>query len=105
MHSKKYRVICGLCRASRQVGIIESNGSVLIDWQDNNPNPQEAKIISGRKRLDGNWGWQCVCGNDQLLTKQENETVTDKTNPDPAEIDKVVKNLVPEKVNFVMEAI
>lgn len=102
---KQYRVTCKSCRGGRQVIILESQGREVIDWLDNNPNPQVVRIISARKRLDGQWGWQCVCGNNDLLTEQENISISDKENPDPSEINSVINNLKVQKPRFNMEVI
>lgn len=84
---KDYTITCTNCGKSDHVGI---NDNVLI-WG------QPKHIISGRKRLDGNWGWQCLCGNNSLLTKQESRTITNLQSPDPKEIEQVIKTLVIEK--------
>lgn len=102
---KHYQVQCKKCKSARQVGIVEGSGHDLIDWLDNNPNPQVTKIISGRKRLDGNWGWQCVCGNNDLLTQQEVKEIKNKTDPDPVDISRVIKGLIPQKPQFEMRAV
>lgn len=99
----RYKITCLDCNSSRVVGIIKSEGRSLIDWLDNNPDPQKVKIVSGRKRLDNEWGWQCVCGNDDILTKQEQNYITNKQSPDPFEISRLAKDLLPETPRFRME--
>jgi len=95
---KQYKVTCSKCSGSNVVGIDETANQIFWKGCD--------RIISGRFRLDNNWGWQCVCGNNSLLTKQENEYITDKVNPDPKQIAEVINNLIPDKkVVFEMEAI
>lgn len=71
-----------------------------IDWLENDPNE---KIVSGRQRLDGQFGWECLCGNNSIMSTQERETFTNKVNPDPQEIKQVVDNLRPEVTKFKME--
>lgn len=102
---KRYRIICGECGSGREVGIIKGALNEIIDWLGNGPDPQVVKIISGRKRLDGQWGWQCVCGNNDLLTKQELKTIKDPAQPAPQELSKIIKNLKPDKPRFKMEAV
>lgn len=51
------------------------------------------------------WGWQCLCGANDLLSKQEAREITDKTNPDPQEINQILKNLKPQKAKFVMDRV
>lgn len=91
-----YKIYCKGCKNATTVGII--NNETLM-WNDNGGN-----IISGRKRLDGEWGWQCVyCGANDLLTEQEKTEIKDKSKPDPKDISKVIQNLVRQKPLFAME--
>lgn len=103
MRSKLYNIICKNCHAERQVGI--DNDTELLDWLGDNPNPNQVKIISARKRFDGLWGWQCICGNDDLWTSQEIKSVSDLTNPKPKEITEIIKDLKVQKPKFEMVAI
>lgn len=93
------------CKSKRQVNIITSEGRELIDWLDNNPDPQVVRIVSGRKRLDDNWGWQCICGNDDIMTDQENSYLTNKQEPSPIDLAELIKNLSPQKPKFAMERV
>jgi len=91
----KYAIKCKSCKKGDVVTIDKQN---RIYWQNND------HIISGRLRLDQKWGWQCRCGNNSLLTEQENTYITDKVNPDPKEIEAIVSNLQPDnKIKFEME--
>lgn len=98
---KKYQIICENCKATRSVGILEST----IDWLDNLPDPQMVKIISGRHRIDSQWGWQCVCGNNDLLTDQEIKNISNPSNPKPQELSTIAKNLIPQTPRFKMEVV
>lgn len=100
--SKRYTITCEDCGESRIVGIIPTPVGDRIDWLDNDPNE---KIVSGRQRLDGQFGWQCLCGNNTLLSKQEQKTITNKVTPDPKEIQQVIDNLRPEPTKFRMETV
>lgn len=102
---KRYKVICGSCRSVRQVGIIKGAMGEIIDWLDNLPDPQVVKIISGRKRMDNNFGWECVCGNNDLLTQQEIASIKNKSAPKPQELNQIMKNLKPQEPKFKMVAI
>lgn len=84
---KKYKITCGNCKNSDTILIKDDQ----IIWGKNE------HIISGRKRLDGNWGWQCRCMNSSLLTRQEKDTITDLKSPDPLEIQSVIDNLIVEE--------
>lgn len=92
----KYKVTCKKCKQS---DIIQIEQDTQILWGKN------TYIISGRKRLDMQWGWQCLCGNNDLLSIQEEREITDKANPDPIEINQIIKNLEPEKSKFVMDRV
>lgn len=92
----KYKVTCKNCKQSDVIHI-EQDSNIL--WGKN------TYIISGRKRLDMQWGWQCLCSNNDLMTTQELRTITDKTNPDPAEINQILKDLEVEEPKFVMEKV
>lgn len=101
----KYLVTCKECNAKRKIAIIKSDGRELIDWLDNNPNPQAVKIVSGRKRLDGNWGWSCICKNDDIMTDQEKNIIENYQEPSPQNIVDVINNLKTQKPKFNMEKI
>lgn len=92
----KYKITCKNCKQS-DILHIEQDTNIL--WDKN------TYIISGRKRLDMNWGWQCRCGNNDLLTDQEDRVITDKTNPDSQEINDIIRNLEPQEARFVMERV
>lgn len=86
---KKYKVTCASCKSSNVVTIETDTRKIHWDLAD--------RIISGRYRLDNQWGWQCICGNSNLLTQQEDEFISNKQQPDPVEITQVIKNLIPDK--------
>lgn len=90
----KYKITCKNCKQS---DIIQIDHDSIIVWGKN------TYIISGRKRLDMQWGWQCFCGNNDLLSKQEKRVITDKADPDPQEISQILANIEPQKPKFAME--
>lgn len=96
MNIQSYRVTCNKCKKSDDLAI-DANNSIY--WKPTN------YIISGRYRLDMNWGWQCSCGNNDLVTKQEHKHIKNLQAPDPADIGEVLKNIMPDKPKFKMEAI
>ncbi len=63
-----------------------------IDWLEGQQGAYT--IISGRERLDGQFGFQCICGNNDLLTRQEKSSFSNPAAPRPQEINEVVKNLI-----------
>lgn len=98
---KMYKITCEECNATRKIGITATAIGDRIDWLDDDPNE---KIVSGRQRLDGQFGFQCLCGNNSLLSTQEQRGITNKVNPSPKEIQAIVNNLRPEKTKFSMVA-
>lgn len=96
MTTKTYKVTCKDCKASE---------SIVIDNQNNIYWKPVKNIISGRYRLDMQWGWQCVCGNNDITTEQEEREISNLSAPDPVDISKVLKNLIPDKPKFKMEVI
>lgn len=95
---KQYKVTCKKCAGSNVVNIDDNTRQVA--WQVTD------RIISARFRLDNEWGFQCICGNNSLMTKQEREHITDPVKPDPKEITTIIKNLIPDKLNtFEMRVI
>lgn len=99
-----YRVVCNKCKGSRKIKIVKTAIGNRIDWLEDK---QDASftIVSGRHRLDGEFGWQCVCGNNDLMTRQERESFENPASPKPQEIESVIKNLKPDKPKFGMVAI
>ena len=63
------------------------------------------KVISARKRLDGQWGFQCSCGNNDIMTAQETQMIADQANPKPQEIEQIMQNLIPDNPKFIMETV
>lgn len=57
-----YKITCKKCRGTSKVKIIDDEH---IQYIDTTP------IISARKRKDLQWGFECLCGNDTRMCKQE----------------------------------
>lgn len=95
----KYQITCKKCKQEAVVEI-DDRKHLITQWVKYVP------IISGRFRLDMQWGWECLCGNDTRLSKQEAREIKNYVNPDPKDIATVTKNLeiVPDR-QFKMEAI
>lgn len=93
MSTHRYKIVCQKCFGQSIINIQESNLNKYIIWDEVD------QVISGRPRLDGYFGWQCLCGNNSLLSKQENRVIKDKQNPSPKDINQVIRNLaVPNAV-------
>lgn len=65
---KPYSITCKQCNGTAKVTIKDDQ---FIDYIDTTP------IISARKRSDLKWGFECICGNDTRLCKEELEHPTD----------------------------
>lgn len=91
-----YEVICKKCQGTSKVAISRDD---TLGWVSVN------SVISARKRLDGQWGFQCLCGANDLMTKQEERTVSNPAHFSPQEIDQILKNLVPDKPKFDMKVL
>lgn len=90
----RYKIICKNCQSDQ---VIDIDGSRQINWGNAD------RIISGRYRLDNQWGFQCFCGNNDLMTKQEKKMITNHLQPDPKEVEMVMRNARPQKMQFAME--
>ena len=98
---KTYDVTGKNCGSERRVDIHGSVAGNRIDWLEDRA--KSVEIISGRERLDGQWGWQCTCGSDDLLSKQEASSFSNPSQPTPQEIQQVVSNLKVEQLLFTMK--
>lgn len=87
MNVKEYKVTCLKCKNFNIVPIADDRN---VMWKTAD------RIISARFRLDGQWGWQCICGNNNLLTEQEDRYIENKQCPDPKQINQIIKNLMPD---------
>lgn len=93
---KTYHVKCKSCGESEDIAIDNQHN---IHW------PEVKSIISGRYRLDMNWGWECSCGNNDLVTEQERQEIPNLQAPDPKDISRVLKDIVADKPKFEMAVI
>lgn len=98
---ESYKITCLKCKAERQIRISKTAVGKRIDWLESAENANHP-IISGRERLDGQWGFECKCGNNDLLTTQEARSFANPAAPEPKEINDIVKNLKPDKPRFQM---
>jgi len=96
-----YDVTCLKCEASRRIKVVQSMDGDRVDWLET-PENANHPIVSARKRLDDQWGFQCRCGNNDLMTTQEARTFSNPTVPTPQEITQIVKNLKPDAPAFRM---
>lgn len=80
------KIICNNCQGYSIVNIDEPNK--VISWK------QIDKVISARYRFDGQWGFQCYCGNNSIMSKQEIESISNPQLPTIKEIEDIKNNLV-----------
>lgn len=98
---ESYKIICLKCKAERPIKVFQTALGKRIDWLETPANSHHP-IMSGRERLDGHFGFQCACGNNDLLTSQEKRTFSNPAAPKPQEINEIVKKLQPERPKFEM---
>lgn len=92
MSFKTHQVVCTQCKGQRVIQIHDTPVGKRIDWLEDKQ--EEAfTIISGRERLDGQWGWECICGHKTIDTPQELRVIADKASPKPQEITEIMKNI------------
>lgn len=66
MNKKSYKVTCLKCKKTSRLGIIDNMKVVYTD---------HIPIIACRLRPDDKWGFECQCGNDNRLARQEKDQV------------------------------
>lgn len=92
MSFKTHQVICQKCKGQRVIQLHDTDRGKMIDWlEDKQEEPYT--IISGRQRYDGEFGWECVCGNKSIDTAQELRVIGNKASPQPQEINEIMENL------------
>ena len=91
---KSYTITCRECKNSRNIKISNSD---RIDWLEDG---KAHSIVSGRKRLDGEWGWECTCGNKDIMTEQEKRMISNHAQPQPEELKTVINNLIIQTPQF-----
>lgn len=77
---------------------------VLIDSNERVSYIKEEGILSLRKRFDGHWGVECMCGNDSRLAPAEKGLIG-QNRPSPDAMKNIAKNLAdPKKQARVKES-
>lgn len=79
-----YEIVCLKCKGNSKVHISPNDE---VGWQQVN------SVISARKRFDAQWGWECLCGQNSLMTDQEKRSIRNYAQPEPMEIQQIMKNL------------
>ena len=83
---KRYEVTCLKCKKSSFVRISDGH---QIDYEGG----MNTNLLAGRWRKSLDFGWECVCGNDNRLSKQEKDEMNNLVTGTPQQIAQIVKSL------------
>jgi hypothetical protein len=94
---KQYTITCLNCKGSSRINIVNDMNVMYID---------HTPIIACRLRGDLNWGFECVCGNDSRLAREEKDDAPMLMQQGSKEaLDKLLASLkIEDEHKFVMEA-
>lgn len=96
---ERFKVTCLKCKQSDVLKIDNRNHFVGETDKKLNTN-----FLSFRWRPDNNWGFLCVCGNDNRLAAQEEDEFDNIVAGDPLTVEKIAQSLkIPDNKQFVME--
>lgn len=97
---KKYKVTCLKCNES-DVLVINDSDHVVHDFG----NGAGTNLLAARWRGDGEWGFECRCGNDNRLSKHEEKDLKKLVvRGDPLSIKRIADSLkIPDNKQFSME--
>ena len=96
MDVKKYVITCLKCKGQSRINIIDNQTVMYVD---------HIPIIACRLRGDLQWGFECQCGNDSRLARQEVGQIDMLVQGGAHAIEKLTKSLkVKDKLKFKMEA-
>lgn len=101
---RNFKVTCGKCKKTSEVKIYENESNLYpfhrVEYLE------DGNIISARFRFDDQWGFECKCGENNILSETEKRywkhTVVA---PKPQEMKSIVDNLKPEKQKFSLETV
>lgn len=96
MNAEKYVVKCLRCGGGSKICIINET---IVQYIDQSP------IISCRLRGDLKWGFQCECGNDNRLARQEEKDIKILVNTKSTmALEQIAKTLkIKDETQFRME--
>lgn len=93
---KRYEVKCLKCKKSAFVNI---GADHRIDFEGG----VQTNLLAGRYRADSEFGWECTCGNDNRISKQESKQMDQLVKGTPQQIADIVKTLsIPDSKQFQM---
>ncbi len=99
---KRYEVTCLKCKES-DVLLIEDEQHAIVNFGKG----AGTNLLAGRWRGSKDWGWECICGNDNRISKQESEYLDQLvTRGDAKTIDDIKKSLsIPDAKQFRMAVV
>jgi hypothetical protein len=106
---EQYKVTCLKCKGSNKVIITDvgkNRQEYMIDLNtDHQKSPGNIYIISGRYRGDMRFGWECICGQDSRVARQEADQIDRLVvNGGESAIQKIMSSLaVQDDKKFTME--
>lgn len=96
---KQLKVTCLSCKKSDTITIDERSHTV---WDYGKK--LLTNFLSARWRSDLQWGFECVCGNDNRLAKAEKKDFDTLVQGDPMSIKRIADSLkIPDEKQFTME--
>lgn len=69
---KRYEVTCLKCKQS-DILLIDDNSHAIINYGKG----ASTNLLAGRWRKDEKFGWECICGNDNRVSKQEEQFLSE----------------------------
>ena len=94
---KRYEVTCLKCKQTDTLLIDDDSHSII-----NYGKGASTNLLAGRWRADMSFGWECICGNDNRVSKQEERFLSELvTKGDKNSIDKIKASLkIDDKKQF-----
>lgn len=83
---ERYKVTCLKCKKEAFVRISDGH---QIDYEGG----MNTNLLAGRWRKSLDFGWECTCGNDNRLCKQEKDEMDNLVTGTPQQIAQIVKSL------------
>jgi len=100
MNTKTYRVTCLKCKQTESLLIDESTHQVLDFGRK-----AETNVLSVRWRGDLQYGFECLCGNDNRLALSEKTDFQKLVQGDQMSVKKIADSLnIPDKKQFSLES-
>lgn len=95
---QRYEITCLKCKKSDVITIDESRHQILR-WDK----MLATNFLAGRFRKDLQWGFECICGNDNRLAKEEKGEMAELVQGPPQTIKKIADSLkIPDAKQFTM---